>query len=600
VDASAVTAQRIVFFADAGINDTFIGGSGNDTVFIAPFRLTSADTFQGGAGIDSFYLSATFSFNPLDFSIIPASAFTNVTGFENLFLGTAGDFVTLTNNLVAGTSIGYFGVTDSDTSDRVDASAVTATPIVFFASSGSDTFIGGSGNDAVYIATTNLTSDDTLRGGLGIDNLYFTTGGTVAAAAFTNVTGFEALVLNGTGNNVTLTNDLVAGSDIGVLVVAGGAGNDIVDGSGITNGGAIQVFGNGGADTFTGGNGANAYAFAATDLTSSDTVHGGAGIDSLIITTAGTLAASAFTNVTGVEALVLANGTNSVSLSDSLVADTSLGYFIVRDGAGNDTIDASGVTNGTSIAIYGTNGGTETFTGGNGNDSFLFAGGQLTAADAVAGGGGADTLWMTTAGTTAAADLAGISGIEAVYLQNGGSFALANGITAAAALVAVGSGAVDTFDASAVTGYGVRFSGNGGADVLRGGSQDDTFFIGDSAFATIDGNGGTTDRITLTVVSQVFDLTANAGKISDIEVIDLTRASAASLNLAGTDIALVNSSGNSLYVVGDSDDTVSAGSGFTLIASGVVNNAVAAGHTFEEYQHSSGSLLFVDSGVLLV
>ena len=108
------------------------------------------------------------------------------------------------------------------------------------------------------------------------------------------------------------------------------------------------------------------------------------------------------------------------------------------------------------------------------------------------GGGGLDTLWMTTAGTTSTADLAGVTGIEGVFLQNGGTFNLADGITAAARIAATGSAAVDTFDASAVTGYGVVFTGNGGADVLRGGNQDDTFRIADSAFATIDGNGGTT------------------------------------------------------------------------------------------------------------
>ena len=216
----------------------------------------------------------------------------------------------------------------------------------------------------------------------------------------------------------------------------------------------------------------------------------------------------------------------------------------------------------------------------------------------MAGGGGGDTLWMTTAGTTNAADLAGVSGIEAVFLQNGGTFSLANGITSAAAILAVGSAAVDTIDASAVTGYGVVFTGNGGADVLRGGSQDDTFLIADSAFALIDGNAGTTDRISLTAASQSFDLHANVAKVSDVEVIDLRNASAATLNLLGTDIALVNAGTTSLYVVGDADDIVTAGNGYTLVASGVANAAAAAGHTFIHFRHSSGSDLFIDSDIL--
>ena len=588
VDATPITATPIVFFAGAG-GDTFKGGGGNDAVFIAPTDLTSADTFQGGAGADNLYLNAG--------GTVAAAAFTNVTGFEGLGLSSLGNNVTLTNGMVTGTSSGYFAINDGGGNDTVDASAVTATPIVFFAKAGNDTFKGGGGNDAVYIAVADLTSGDTLQGGAGVDNLYLTTTGTIAASAFTNVTGFEGLALSGLGNNVTLSNSLVAGSNNGVFAVVDGAGNDTVDASGVNNGSSIVFFGSGGGDTFKGGNGLNGYVFAASNLTSADTVQGGSAVDNLIISTAGTLGASTFTNVTGVEAILLANGTNNVTLTNGLVAGTSIGYFAVSGGTGNDTVDASGVTNGKAIAFYGITGGSDSFTGGNGNDSFLFAAGQLTAADTVVGGGGADTLWMTTAGTTTAANLAGVSGIEGVYLQNGGSFTLANGITAAAGISATGSAAVDTFDASTVTTYSVSFTGNGGADTLTGGSQNDTFYIADSAFAAINGNAGI-DRITLTAPSQSFNLTTNAAKISNIEVIDLNSSLNSTLTLAGADIAVVNSAGNSLYVVGDVDDTVNAGNGYTQIASGVVNNAVAPGHTFFEFQHSGGSLLFVDSAIL--
>jgi VCBS repeat-containing protein len=588
VDASTISTKPIVFFAGAG-SDTFKGGGGNDAVFIAPTDLTSADIFQGGPGADNLYLNAA--------GTVSASAFANVTQFEGLSLSSGGNTVTLTNGLVAGAS--YFSVNDGGGNDSVDASAVTSTPIVFFAGAGSDTFTAGSGNDAVFVATADLTSGDNFQGGAGIDNLYLTTAGTVAGSAFTNVSGFEGLVLSGLGNNVTLTNSLVAGSSNGVFAVADGAGNDTVDASGVTNGSSVVIFANTGNDTFRGGNGLNGYSFAVADLTGADIVTGGSAVDNLVFTTAGTLAASAFAQVTNVEAIILANGTNNVTLTNGLVAGTSIGYFAVAGGTGNDTADASGITNGTAIVFNGTTGGNDHFTGGNGNDSFQFAAGQLTAADSVTGGGGADTLWMTTAGTTNTADLAGVSGIEGVYLQNGGTFHLANGITAAAGLAATGSSAVDTFDGSAVTTYAISFTGNGGADTLTGGSQNDTFFIADSAFASINGNGGV-DRITLTAASQSFNLTANAAKISNLEVIDLDSSLHSTLTLAGTDIAVVNASGTSLYVVGNIDDTVNAGNGYTQIASGVVNNAVAVGHTFYEYQHVSGSLLFIDTAITAV
>jgi hypothetical protein len=589
VDASTVSTTPIVFFAAAG-SDTFKGGGGNDAVSIAPANLTSADTFQGGAGIDNLYFSTA--------GTVADSAFTNVSGIEGVGLSSGGNNITLTNGLVAGSNSGSFAVSDGAGNDSVDASGVTnGTPLAFFASTGNDSFRGGNGPNGYVFTAADLTSADTVQGGTGAaDNLFITTPGTLSAAGFTNVTGIEGLILANGTNNVTLTNGLVAGTSAGYFVVAGGAGNDTIDASGVTNGTPLAFFASTGNDSFRGGNGPNGYVFTAADLTSADTVQGGSGVDNLFISTAGTVGAAAFAQVTNIEALVLANGTNNVTLTNSLVAGTSIGYFAVAGGTGNDTVDASGVTNGTAIAFYGTTGGNDNFTGGNGSDAFLFAAGQLTASDVVTGGGGTDTLWMTTAGTTSTAALAGVTGMEGVFLQAGGTFNLANGITAAASFGAAGSSAVDTFDASAVTAYKVIFNGNGGADVLKGGTQDDTFGIADSAFASINGNGGI-DRITLTAASQSFDLHANVAKITNLEVIDLNSSLGSTLTLAGTDIAQVNAAGESLYVIGDVDDTVNAGNGYTQIASGVVNNAVAPGHTFYEYQHSSGALLFIDTAI---
>ena len=53
---------------------------------------------------------------------------------------------------------------------------------MFFASTGNDTFKGGSGNDGFIISAANLTSADTIVGGAGFDVLSITTNGTVTAA----------------------------------------------------------------------------------------------------------------------------------------------------------------------------------------------------------------------------------------------------------------------------------------------------------------------------------------------------------------------------------------------------------------------------------
>lgn len=447
--------------------------------------------------------------------------------------------------------------------------------------------------NAFQLTPATLQSTDTIVGAAGAfkDLVVVTAPGTIAAPQFSGVTNIEELDLSHGGSNVTLTDGLVAGTSIGYFAVADSDSSDIVDASAVST--TPIVFFSGGGDSFSGGHGNDALVIASADLTSAETVQGGAGIDNLYLATSGIVSASAFAHVTGIEGLVLANGTNNVTLTGGVTAAASIGYFVVAGGTGNDTVDASGVGNGVPIAFLGIAGGDDTFTGGSENDSFLFKTDQLTAADTVVGGGGSDTLWIIAGGTTDASSLAHVSGIEGVFLQDGGTFHFANGITTSAHFAAVGSAAADTFDAAAITAYGVTFDGKGGADTLLGGSGDDLFNIAGDGFAAIDGNGGI-DRLSLTTDRPSFDLTANAAKIHDIEVISMENVSHGSVTLTGADIAQI-SGDNALYIVGDSGDSYEAGTGYTQIASGVTNGAVAPGHTFYEFQYVTGSLLYIDS-----
>lgn len=238
---------------------------------------------------------------------------------------------------------------------------------VFTLTPGIDNFTGLSGDDNIFdFASSNLQSTDTITGGATgsfIDILRVTAAGTIAASQFAGVTNVEELLLSSGGNDVTLTNGVIAGSSIGYFAVVDGAGNDTVDASGVTNNVAVAFFASSGSDTFKGGNGNDAFAFNPANLTSADTVQGGAGVDNLYLNAAGTLAAGAFTNVTGIEGLVLANGTNNVTLTNGLVAGTSIGYVGVAGGTGNDTVDASAVSNSIPVAFF-SNGGNDTFQGG--------------------------------------------------------------------------------------------------------------------------------------------------------------------------------------------------------------------------------------------
>ena len=73
--------------------------------------------------------------------------------------------------------------------------------------------------------------------------------------------------------------------------------------------------------------------------------------------------------MTNVEELLLSSEGNGVTLTNGVIAGSSIGYFAVVDGAGNDTVDASGVTNNVAVAFFASSG-NDTFKGGNGNDAF--------------------------------------------------------------------------------------------------------------------------------------------------------------------------------------------------------------------------------------
>ena len=162
----------------------------------------------------------------------------------------------------------------------------------------------------------------------------------------------------------------------------------------------------------------------------------------------------------------------------------------------------------------------------------------------------------------------------------------------------VGGGiGADIVDASAVSNATpITFATGSGANNLKGGNGFDAFLIPDSTFADIDGNDGF-DRITATTAAQSLDLTANATKIHDIEIIDLASSAGATLTLTAADIGQINpGAGTSLYVLGGADDTVSTDGGWTLITTTHTNPSVAPGN-FTHLQHSSGRNLFLQDGI---
>ncbi len=185
---------------------------------------------------------------------------------------------------------------------------------------------------------------------------------------------------------------------------------------------AVIFVGTAGTDTFTGGAGNDIFEFSAATLANADTVKGGGGSDELLMTTAGTVLAG---GVSGVGIYELGNGgADSLTLANANFTGVAGASITVYGGNAGNTVDASGLTGANRVIFVGT-AGTDTFTGGAGNDIFEFSAANLANTDTVKGGGGTNELLMTTAGTVLAG---GVSGVETYELGNGGadSLTLAN------------------------------------------------------------------------------------------------------------------------------------------------------------------------------
>jgi Ca2+-binding RTX toxin-like protein len=247
-----------------------------------------------------------------------------------------------------------------------------------------DSFTGTDASDRFEFDPADLTAADRIVGGNGgaVDILAFTAGGAISSTALAGVSGIEQIELNAAGNAISLVAGLLATASDNEVTVVGGAGNDVIDASGISEAagaaGTLLFQGGAGDDVITGVSGGsdgfhNVY----------QTADGGAGADTIDLSQA-SFRTQAFYDPEDVK-LALTRGTLFVrgraAIDLSQNGDQSLNDRVILTGV--DDVDASA----SSQAVRLTGGFASYLIGGSGDD-VLIGGASMT------GGKGADTFFM--------------------------------------------------------------------------------------------------------------------------------------------------------------------------------------------------------------
>jgi Ca2+-binding RTX toxin-like protein len=645
VDASALAASNTLNFNGAAeTNGIFIikGGAGGDTVAMGA-NLTSADQVDGGAGSDTVTLAG-------DYSAGVTFAANTLVNVETLKL-TAGNNYKLTTN---------DATVASGQTMTVDASALGAANSLNFngaaETNGTFNITGGAGNDTMALGA-RLTAASLINGGAGTDTVKlagdYSAGLTFSATTMTNV---ETLNL-GAGFNYNLTtNDatvatgkalavdasaLASGNALtfngaaetnGTFSVSGGAGNDVV-----TGGSGNDTFTPGaGNDTVTAGAGNDTIVMGA-NLTASDAIDGGANTDT--VTLAGNYSGGVTfgaTTMVNVENLTLGAGFNyNLTTNDATVAS---GLTL--------TVDASALAAANSLTF---NGAAETngffvVKGGAGNDTIAMGAG-LVATDKIDGGAGADTV--TLSGTYSAFTFGATTMVNVENLTLGAGFnynLTTNNATVGTAQTltvdgsALGSGNTLTFNGAAETSSGYTVKGgagndslttgagndtvtaNAGNDIVKTGVGTDTIVMGANLTAADQIDGGTgTDAVTLSgnysggvtfaanTMVNVETLTLGTGFSYSLTTNDATVASSQTLTVDGSALASGNTltfnasaetssaynitggAGNDVVTGGAGNDTVTTGTGNDTVNTGVGNDTIAMGANLTAADQIDGS-----------
>jgi Ca2+-binding RTX toxin-like protein len=527
---------------------TLNGGDGTDTVNLLGTTVGSSTTVNGGLASDTVNVGSAG--NSLD--TILGDVVVNGDDHDaapTVTLGTntleQGDVLNINDQgnatgvsyAIAATSVTRTGAGSLTygTVESLNLNAGTGDDTVNAATTADSvntTFNGGDGADSVSLTTTGASSSVSVNGDAGNDTISYAATGAGSATQIDGGADNDTVTGTGSGDNVTILGG--TGSDS----LTGGSGDDSISGGDDTD----VIRGGLGVDTLSGGDGDDVFVW--DDGDGNDLVEGDDGTDRQIV--------NAADNAAEGDSITVSD--NGARIDITRAAGTMLATFTLDVGtteiievnsfAGDDTIDASGLTNGRMDVNAGD--GVDTVTGGSQNDTLSGNGDG----DSIDGGDGDDTI-------------RGGAGADTLNGQAGNDLVEGQGSS------------------------GDRLTGETGDDTLDGGmgtdtvveSADQDFDLGDSSLV-----GMITGNDTLIEIEQAL-LTGGASA----NVIDASdfNGSATLVGLAGADTILGGSIVDLIYG-GSGDDDISGLGGGDIIHGQGGNDSILGGDGNDTIRGSAG------------
>ncbi len=591
-----------LLFGQAG-NDTLVGGAGNDFLFGGDGN----DTLTGGAGNDQVFGEAgddVMIWNPGDGTDLFEGGDGNDTAIVNG--GNGSEVFTLTANgtrvrfdrinpapfsIDIGTTENFVlnmnGGDDTFTAGNGLAGLINVT---VDGGAGNDNITGGDGNDHLFGGDGN----DTITGGRGNDNLF---GGAGDDTFIWNPGDGSDIIEGQSGNDTMLFNGASANEKVDITAngsrvrFARDVASIVMDVNGVEN---IDFNAKGGADTITVGDlsgtdvqqvtldlGANPGTPGGDGAADSVTLNGTAKADKIKVTS----------NASNVTVTGLPETVNILS------ADTG-DALTIQSGAGNDTIDASGLAAGVMALTIDAGAGNDTITGsagadrilaGDGNDTVIGGQGNDVAdlgagddtftwnpgdgSDTVLGGDGTDTLVFNGSNGAEKMEISA-NGAGATLTRDVGNVTM--NLSSVEHVQINAAGGADNITVDDLTGTGVTQvaidlgsgpgskTGDGAADTVtvNGTAGDDTIKVVNSGGSIV--VNGLAAQVTIAHADAGDSLTINGGAGNDtIDASAIRAGQLANLTInggAGND-TIIGSAGNDTIIGGQGNDIVQMGAG---------------------------------------